>query len=289
MSMNTAAGPAPARLARELEERGFESWWVPEHAHIPTSRSTPHPSTNPLPSGYLHMMNPFVSLAAASAVTERLVLGTAVSLILQHDVIDLATEVATLDVISGGRFILGVGVGWNVEELADHRPDLPFRLRYQAQQERVAALRALWRDSEAGFQGRWDRISPCWLNPQPVNETVPIALGNWGPLGVRHAAQYADQWMPIDAMLLGEDGRPDVAGAVERFRRLVAEYGRDPDQVPISLLLFSRPTPARLERYAALGIERVVASAPTAELVDADFILRDIEAITPVLQQHLQS
>ena len=289
MSMNTAAGPAPARLARELEERGFESWWVPEHAHIPTSRSTPHPSTNPLPSGYLHMMNPFVSLAAASAVTERLVLGTAVSLILQHDVIDLATEVATLDVISGGRFILGVGVGWNVEELADHRPDLPFRLRYQAQQERVAALRALWRDSEAGFQGRWDRISPCWLNPQPVNETVPIALGNWGPLGVRHAAQYADQWMPIDAMLLGEDGRPDVAGAVERFRRLVAEYGRDPDQVPISLLLFSRPTAARLERYAALGIERVVASAPTAELVDADFILRDIEAITPVLQQHLQS
>ena len=289
MSMNTAAGPAPARLARELEERGFESWWVPEHAHIPTSRSTPHPSTNPLPSGYLHMMNPFVSLAAASAVTERLVLGTAVSLILQHDVIDLATEVATLDVISGGRFILGVGVGWNVEELADHRPDLPFRLRYQAQQERVAALRALWRDSEAGFQGRWDRISPCWLNPKPVNETVPIALGNWGPLGVRHAAQYADQWMPIDAMLLGEDGRPDVAGAVERFRRLVAEYGRDPDQVPISLLLFSRPTPARLERYAALGIARVVASAPTAELVDADFILRDIEAITPVLQQHLQS
>ena len=105
MSMNTAAGPAPARLARELEERGFESWWVPEHAHIPTSRSTPHPSTNPLPSGYLHMMNPFVSLAAASAVTERLVLGTAVSLILQHDVIDLATEVATLDVISGGRFM----------------------------------------------------------------------------------------------------------------------------------------------------------------------------------------
>ncbi len=287
--MNTAAGPAPARLARELEERGFESWWVPEHAHIPTSRSTPHPTTNPLPSGYLHMMNPFVSLAAASAVTERLVLGTAVSLILQHDVIDLATEVATLDVISGGRFILGVGVGWNVEELADHRPDLPFRWRYQAQQERVAALRALWRDSEAGFQGRWDCISPCWLNPKPVNETVPIALGNWGPLGVRHAAQYADQWMPIDAMLLGEDGRPDVSGAVERFRRLVAEYGRDPDQVPISLLLFSRPTPARLERYAALGIARVVASAPTAELVDADFILRDIEAITPVLQQYLQT
>jgi hypothetical protein len=151
--MNSAAGVHPARLARELEHRGFESMWVPEHTHIPTSRTTPHPSVNPLPEGYLHMMNPFVSLAAASAVTDRLVLGTAVALILQHDVVDLATETASLDVISGGR---------------------------------------------------------------------------------------------LDAMLRGDDGRPDVAGAVEHFRRMVSEYGRDPDEVPISLLLFSRPSPARV-------------------------------------------
>ncbi len=286
MSMNTAAGPRPARLAKELEDRGFESWWVPEHAHIPTSRATPHPSTNPLPSGYLHMMNPFVSLAAASAVTEKLILGTAVSLVLQHDVVDLATEVASLDVISGGRLVLGIGVGWNREELADHRPDLPFKLRYRAQEERVAALRQLWTDSEAGFAGRWDNVSPCWLNPKPTHGTVPISLGNWGPIGLQHAARYADEWMPVDAYLQGPDGKPDPAGAITHFRNLVAEAGRDPDGVPVSILLFSRPTPARLERYAALGVKRVVASAPTAELVDADFIMRDIEKITRIVQDY---
>ena len=188
-SMNAASGMHPTLLASELEQRGFESMWVPEHAHIPTSRQTPHPSAEVLPEGYLHMMNPFVSLAAASSVTETLVFGTAVSLILQHDVIDLATEAASLDALSAGRFVLGVGVGWNVEELADHRPELPFRLRYGALKERVAALRTMWQNSEAGFQGRWDNVSPSWVFPKPVHGTVPIVLGNWGPVGIRHAAE----------------------------------------------------------------------------------------------------
>jgi probable F420-dependent oxidoreductase len=260
--------------------------WVPEHTHIPTSRTTPHPSVNPLPEGYLHMMNPFVSLAAASAVTDRLVLGTAVALILQHDVVDLATETATLDVISGGRLVLGIGAGWNAEELADHRPELPFRQRYGAMRERVAVLRQLWENSEAGFEGVWDKVSPSWVYPKPTHGTIPIALGNWGPLGMQHAAAYADQWMPIDAMLRGDDGRPDVAGSVEHFRRMVSENGRDPDEVPISLLLFSRPSPARVERYAAVGIGRVVVSAPSAELVNGDFILRDLDEVTPIVHQY---
>ena len=194
--------------------------WVPEHAHIPTSRLTPNPTADPLPVGYLHMMNPFVSLAAAAAVTERLVLGTAVSLILQHDVIDLATEVATLDVISDGRVVLGVGVGWNVEELADHRPDLEFRQRYRAMRERVAAMRSMWGTGEAGFSGTWDKVSPSWVNPKPVRGSVPISLGNWGPLGLRHAAEYADEWMPIDNMLVGDDGRPDVGMWIVRNRSI---------------------------------------------------------------------
>lgn len=285
-SMNSASGMHPAQLARELEARGFESMWVPEHAHIPTSRRTPHPSGDTLPEGYLHMMNPFVSLAAASSVTERLLLGTAVSLILQHDVIDLAVEASTLDALSGGRFVLGVGVGWNAEELADHRPELPFKLRYSALKERVAALRAMWTDSETGFEGRWDRVSPSWVYPKPTRGTVPVALGNWGPLGIRHAAEYADEWMPIDAWLAGEDGKPDVAAGVALFRRLVAEFGRDPDTVPISLVMFSRPTASRIERYAALGIERVACTAPSAGLVDADFIARDLDAITPLVEQY---
>ena len=137
-TMNGAAGLLPAELARQLEEeRGFEWMRVPERAHVPTSRGTPHPSTNPLPDGYLHMMDPLVSLAAAASVTERLVLGTAVCLVMQHDVVALAKAVASLDVISGGRVVLGVGTGWNEEEFADHRPDVPFRQRYSAMEEHV--------------------------------------------------------------------------------------------------------------------------------------------------------
>lgn len=286
MTMNSAAGLHPAALARELEDRGFESMWVPEHAHIPTSRISPHPSEDPLPEGYLHMMNPFVSLAAASSVTERLKLGTAVSLILQHDVVDLATETATLDVLSGGRLLLGAGVGWNAEELADHRPELPFKKRYSAMRERVAALRALWQDSEAGFRGTWDTVSPSWVYPKPVNGTVPIILGNWGPLGIRHAAEYADAWMPIDWYLTDEAGNRDVAGGLDVFRRLVAEGGRDPDDVPVSLLLFSKAKPARIERYAELGVSRIVVSVPSNGVVDADFVRRDLDAITAVLQPY---
>ena len=267
-TMNSAAGLPPSELGRELEDRGFESMWVPEHTHIPASRLTPHPSTNPLPDGYLHMMAPFVCL------------------VLEHDVIALAKTTATLDVVSGGRFVLGVGVGWNEEELADHRPDVPFRQRYLAMAERVAALRTLWTDSEAGFTGRWDRVSPSWVYPKPTGGTVPIVLGNWGALGVEHAARYADEWMPIVAMLKGDDGRPDVAAGVERFRRLVAEHGRDPDSVPVSLLMFSRPNDSRIERYAALGIRRVVLSVPSADVLPGSEIRRDLDEITPVVQRH---
>ena len=285
-TMNSAGGLLPADLARELEARGFESMWVPEHTHIPTSRQTPHPSVNPLPSGYLHMMDPFVSLAAAAAVTQRLVLGTGVCLVLQHDVIGLAKAAATLDVVSNGRFVLGAGTGWNAEELADHRPALAFRQRYRAMEERIAALRTLWSDSEAGYSGKWDTVSPSWVFPKPVNGTVPIVLGHWGALGIDHAARYADEWMPIDAMLVGEDRRPDVAAGVEHFRRLVAEHGRDPDAVPVSLFMFSRPSDARIERYAALGIRRVVVSVPSAEVVPAADIMRDLDEITPLVQRH---
>jgi probable F420-dependent oxidoreductase len=285
-TMNNAAGLLPAQLARQLEDRGFESMWVPEHTHIPMSRLTPHPSTEPIPSGYLHMMDPLVSLAAAASVTERLVLGTAVCLVLQHDLVSLAKAIATLDVVSGGRFVLGVGAGWNEEELADHRPDVVFRQRYSAMAERVAALRALWTQSEAGFTGRWDSVSPSWVFPKPLRTTVPIALGNWGELGMDHAARYADEWMPIDNMLHGADGRPDVAAGVERFRRRVAEYGRDPDTVPVGLLMFSRPNDARIERYSTLGIQRIVLSVPSAEVASADEILRDLDEITPIVQRH---
>ena len=159
VSMNSASGMQPAPLARELEARGFESFWVPEHSHIPVSRASPFPSGGELPTGYLHMMSPFVALAAAGAVTERLLLGTAVCLVLQHDLIDLALQTATLDVISGGRLRLGIGVGWNAEELANHRPELRFAKRsyvycgIEVFRVRDGRIVEIWNSRETG--GHW--------------------------------------------------------------------------------------------------------------------------------------
>jgi probable F420-dependent oxidoreductase len=285
VSMNSAAGVRPDTVARELEERGFDSMWVPEHSHIPTSRRSPYPSGGELPSGYLHMMSPFVSLAAAASVTTDLVLATGVSLILEHDLLDLACQAATLDVLSDGRLLLGAGVGWNEEELAHHRPDVPFKQRYRAARERVEALRAAWQGDEASFSGTWDRFEESWVYPRPTRGTVPIALGFAGPLGLRHAAEYADHWCPINTALLGPDGKPAVTAGVARFRALVADAGRDPETVPISLLVFTRPTPARLEEYAGLGLERIVLAAPSAELTPPDEQVRHLDAITPIVQE----
>jgi len=285
LSLNSAYGIRPDVLGRALEERGFESLWLPEHSHIPTSRESPYPAGGRLPDGYLHMMSPFVSLTAAATVTNHLTLATGVCLLLEHDLLDLACTAATLDVLSRGRLLLGVGVGWNREELANHRPELPFAKRYSAMRERVAALRRIWSEEKPVFSGTWDRFSASWVYPKPTRGRVPIALGNSAPLGIRHAAEYADQWCPIDARLVGPDGRPDVVTAVSRFRGLVAEMGRSPDAVPISLFMFQRPTSDRLERYAPLGLERVVFSSPDAELRDESTTLRHLDDLAPIVAQ----
>ena len=182
----------PVQLAREVEERGFESLWFPEHSHIPVDRRSPYPNGGPLPGSYFHMMDPWLSIAAAATQTTTLTLGTGICLLLEHDILDLACAVATADVLSQGRVVMGIGVGWNEEELENHRPDLPFKKRYSAMRERVEALRVAWGEEEASFSGTWDNFSPSWVFPKPVNGTVPIALGNAGPLGIRHAAEYGD-------------------------------------------------------------------------------------------------
>jgi probable F420-dependent oxidoreductase len=286
LSMNPAAGIHPATLAVELEQRGFDSLWVPEHSHIPASRRSPYPAGGDLPSGYYHMMSPLVSLATAASVTTDLVLATGITLILEHDLLDLACQTATLDVLSGGRLLLGIGVGWNVEELEHHRPDVDFKRRYSAGRERVAALRAAWSggdDAPSSFSGTWDRFEPSFVNPKPVRGTIPIAMGNAGPLGMRHAAEYGDEWCPINTSLLDEDGRFDVAGHVRRFREMVASAGRDPDAVPITLLCFTRPKPQRFDEYAALGVARIVQAAPTAEVQPEADTRRYLDELTPIV------
>lgn len=277
LSTNHAEGSLPGDLAAELEARGFESLWVPEHSHLPVNSAGTFPGpTGAMPDAYAHMMSPFVSLTAAAASTSKLILGTGVSVGLEHDLLDLACTTATLDVLSDSRLILGFGVGWNAEELENHRPDVPFKKRYSALQERVAALRAAWApdntcpsydglyaDTEWGkmissYSGEYDRFSPSWVFPKPRAGAIPVALGLAGPLGMKHTAAYADCWAPVDTALRDANGNVDVAGAIARFRRTVEEAGRDPGDVKISLFNITGVTDEMVDLYAELDIDRFV-------------------------------
>ena len=282
---NHAEGILPGDLARELEARGFDSVWFPEHSHIPVDRRSPYPNGGPLPGSYFHMMDPWVSIAAAAAETGTLTLGTGICLLLEHDLLDLACAVATADVLAEGRVVMGIGVGWNEEELENHRPDLPFKKRYSAMRERVEALRTAWRDEEASFSGTWDSFSTSWVFPKPIKGTVPIALGNAGPLGIQHAAEYADEWAPIDVGVMNTDGKPDVLGGIQRFRNLADEAGRDGSSIPISLYIWGRPRQERLEEYAEAGVTQFVFTPVNFDLPSADETLRYIDELTSAIEE----
>ena len=260
-TMNTPEDVPPGDLARALEDRGFTSLWIGEHSHIPVSRVTPYPAGGDLPPAYRRMMDPFLSLLVAAQATTSLRIGTGVALPLEHDVFQLATTVTTLDHLSAGRFDFGVGVGWNVEQLADHRPDIPWSARYQALAECIAALRALWTDEEAQHHGRWFDFDAVWAEPKPAQAPHPPIVGGMaGRLGTQHAIEWADQWMPVDIAL------GDVAKRLTRFRAAVDEAGRAP--MPIVLTAWGNPTRETLLAYAELGIERVVLGAGRASWDD---------------------
>ncbi len=201
--------------------------------------------------------------------------------------LDLAKTVATLDVLSGGRVILGIGVGWNKEELANARPDVPFSKRFSATRERVAALRAAWTQHEASFEGTYDRFSPSWVFPKPAQATVPIALGQAGPVGIRHAAEYADEWCPIDISLVGVSGEQSVEGGIGLFRRLLEEAGRDPQSVPISMFTWRRPKAERIESLIELGVTRLVLTPPSMRAEDPDRSLEFIDECRAVIDPYL--
>ena len=284
LTVNAIEGIRPDVLASELEARGFDSIWVPEHSHIPVSRQTPYPAGGDLPEGYWRMMDPFVSLAMAAQATTTLELCTGICLLLEHDVLDLACTTATLDALSGGRLRLGVGVGWNEEELVNHRPGLPFKLRYSAMEERVAALRTAWADEEASFEGRWDQFTSSWVYPKPVKGTIPVALGNAGPLGIEHAARYADEWCPIDASMLNTGVRPDPEGAIDLFRSKATDAGRPAEDIPISIFSMGNRRD-RIERYGELGADRVVFMPKTMELQDEAATLRHLDELADMVNE----
>ncbi len=252
-SMNTPSDVPMGVLAPALEERGYDSLWIGEHSHIPVSRRTPYPAGGELPDQYRWMMDPFLSLLDAARATERLLIGTGVALPLEHDLFALAKTVTTLDRLSGGRLLFGVGVGWNEEELADHRP-IPWAHRYRALGEAVAALQALWRDPESEFHGTYFDFGPVWSLPKPLQQPhPPVLCGTSGRTGTREAVAWSDGWMPMDI------GLGDVAKKVARFRQAASDAGRG--GLPITLVTYGDPTRATLAGYRDLGIERVVIGA----------------------------
>lgn len=253
-TMNTPEDPAPGEMAAALEARGYDSLWIGEHSHIPAVRATPYPAGGDMPMQYTRMMDPFLSLLAAANATSSLLVATGVALPLERDLFALAKSVATLDHLSGGRVIFGVGVGWNEEELADHRPDLPWSKRYRALDEAVAALRALWTEEEASFDGEWFSFDRAWSFPKPVQRPhPPVYCGAGGRIGTAQAVAWGDGWAPMDIAL------GDVAKRIDRFRADVAAAGRD--EVPITIVTFGDPDPDTLRSYRDLGVERAVIGA----------------------------
>jgi len=243
-------------LARATEERGFSSLYVPEHTHIPTSRATPPPTGDAeLPEQYRRTLDPFVALTAAAAATSRLRVGTGICLVAQRDPIVTAKEVATLDLLSGGRFTFGVGFGWNVEEMADH--GVEYRQRRAVAREKVLAMQRLWQDDEAGFTGEHVTVSPSWSWPKPVQQPYPPVLigGGGGPILFAHVVEYANGWIPI--------GGRGLTQSLPELRAAAEEAGRDPDElqvVPFGTL----PSQGKLDHYATLGIAEVVLQLPSA-------------------------
>ena len=239
----------PVELAREIEARGFHSLYVPEHTHIPTSRRTPPPTGNAeLAEEYKRTLDPFVALAMAAAVTERLVVGTGICLVAQRDPIVTAKAVATLDRESGGRFVFGIGFGWNADEIEHHGVDM--KARRDVAREHVLAMKALWRDDIASFDGEFVHIAPSWSWPKPGGGGPPILIGGApGPKLFAHVAEYADGWIPI--------GGAGVRAAIADLARACEARGRDPQTLRI-VPFGTVPDAGKLEYYASIGIEEVV-------------------------------
>ncbi len=243
-------------LARAAEERGFESLWFPEHTHIPVSRRSPWPGGPDLPREYWHTHDLFVSLATAAAVTTRLKVGAGICLLVERDPITTAKAVASLDVLSRGRVLFGIGGGWNAEEMAHHGTD--FRTRWKLLRERVLALKRIWTEDEPSFDGELVRFEPIWSWPKPVQKHhPPVLLGAHGPKALARVVDYCDGWLPI-GMRAG-----DLAAGIAELRRLAAERGRDPATLSVSVY-GARPDRDALARLRDLGVERALLALPSA-------------------------
>jgi len=243
-------------LAEALEARGFESIWAPEHSHIPTSRRSPFAAGGELPKQYYDVMDPFVTLTAAAVVTNRIKLGTGVCLIIQRDPIQTAKAVASLDQVSNGRFLFGVGGGWNAEEMADHGTE--FKTRFKLMRERIEAMKEIWTRSKPEYHGDMVDFPPMMTWPKPVQKPhPPVIVGGAFPHAARRALRYGDGWIPNASRAQ----YADVTDFLPQFRQMAAEAGRDLATCPVTVWGVGEDLD-RLKRFEDQGVARVIVSLP---------------------------
>lgn len=267
----TDYGIDPAELARALEDRGFDSLFLCEHTHIPTSRRSPFPGGGELPKRYVHTHDPFVALSFAAAATKTLLLGTGVCLVPQRDPIITAKTIASLDRLSGGRFVFGIGGGWNVEEMENHGARYP--TRFKLMRERVLAMKALWTEEAASFHGEFVDFDPVWCYPKPLRQPhPPILLGGETDYTLKRVVEFCDGWFPRAGAGF------DPAVAMDRLRRAAEAGGRDPASLGVTV--FRGPADAaKLVPFRDAGIERVLLEVPD---LDRDGILRRLDELAPL-------
>jgi probable F420-dependent oxidoreductase len=259
-----------SELARALEERGFESVWAPEHSHIPLSRKTPFPGGGDLPKPYYDAMDPFVVLAAAGEATTTIKLGTGVALIQQRDVIQTAKLVASIDQASRGRFLFGVGGGWNQDEMEDH--GAVYATRFKRVRESIEAMKEIWTKETAEYHGEFVSFDPMIARPKPVQKPhPPIHVGGAFPHGARRAIRYGDGWIPGG----------DIREVLPKFRDMAREGGRDPASIEITQFALTED-PDRVKHLNDLGVARVVPMFPPEK---ADKVLPIVDRWTQIMKQ----
>ena len=266
----------PADLARALEERGFDSVWAPEHSHIPLSRRSPFPQGGDLPKKYYDVMDPFVTLSAAAAVTTKLTVATGICLVVQRDPIQTAKEVATLDRVSGGRVLFGIGAGWNAEEMADHGTE--FSMRFEVMRERVEAMKAIWTKSKPEYDGKHVKFPQMMTWPKPIQKPhPPVIVGGAFPYGARRAIAYGDGWVP-------HARRPaydDVLTLLPEFRKMATAAGRDPGSIPVTVFGVAENVDA-VRRCQDAGVARAIFNLPAAK---ADEVLPGLDRCAALIRK----
>ena len=260
MMFSTDYSIRPDDLARMLEDRGFESMWVPEHTHIPADRTSPWPGGPDLPKDYWHTYDPFVALTAAAAVTTDLKLGTGICLMIERDPITTAKEIASLDMLSRGRFIFGVGGGWNAEEMSNHGTN--YRSRWRILRENILAMKEIWTQEEAEFHGNHVNFDKIWAYPKPVQRPhPPILMGGDGPTTFDRVVEYCDGWIPIGGR---GSGGVSLGEKIVLLKKQAEEAGRDPDSLNITSFGI-RPDPDLIARLQEAGVNRVIFTLPSQE------------------------